>query len=444
MIMNPIIRFQDVSKHYLLGSQRSYARYLLPWRAKGPADPSESTPDSPEDDVHQIWALRNVSFEVMPGETVGLIGPNGAGKTTVLSLLAGITAPTKGQIEARGRIGALIRLGAGFHPDLTGRENIYLNGSIVGLTRRQIDTVIDEVISFAELERFIDTPIKRYSSGMYVRLGFSVAVHTVPDILLIDEVLAVGDASFKSKCFSKLRDIRDRGTTVILVSHQMSQIKNLCDRALLLNGQVLMEGDVDQVVKAYYQQLVHSDETGGEKPGHDSRSSGNPKLQGPIRIVGVSFFKGEVPCNDGFATGDTMRIRIDYHAEKAAPEPAFGIGIHSIDGTTLIGTNTKIDEVFIEKIEGRGSVEFVLPNLALLPGTYLVSVGLHDRFMGFYDRRPTAYRFKVVEGPVSAGYFSPPHFWQLKPPDTQGEPDRDNSLAMQPQTDNASHETHLH
>lgn len=439
--MNSAIVFDRVYKHYYLGSRRAYARYLVPGRNRAGGDVEKLLVEGDSHDKTHVWALKDVSFEVKPGEVLGIIGPNGAGKTTALSLLAGITAPTSGRIAVRGRMSALIRLGAGFHPDLTGRENIYLNASIMGLKKREVAEIVDDIIAFAELERFIDTPVKRYSSGMYVRLGFSVAVHTQPEILLIDEVLAVGDSSFKAKCYAKIRDIRGSGATAILVSHDMSQIKNLCDRAILLDGQIVAEGDVDQVVKAYYQRVFRDQESPAHEPSAAAQNNGQNVSTGPIRITNVSFFKDDVPCIDGFVTGDPLRIRIDYYAEERAPLPAFGVGIHSMDGATLIGTNTKIDEVAIDEIEGTGTVEFVVPSLTLLPGTYLVSVGLHDQFMGFYDRKTMAYRFKIVDGPVSAGVFSPPHRWELRS-ETRSTGLKQDSATVEPKIVAPSQESH--
>lgn len=412
--MKPVIRFENVSKHYYLGSRRAYAQYLLPSFLQRPVESHQTQTNGNSSSPGELWALKDVSFEVNPGEALGLVGPNGAGKTTALSILAGITNPTKGKVEVQGRVSALIRLGAGFHYELTGRENIYLNSTILGLKKREIDAIVDEIIDFSELEQFIDTPIKRYSSGMFVRLGFAVAAHIQPEILLIDEVLAVGDAAFKAKCFQKVRDLRENGTTVILVSHDMAQIKNIADRALLLKGSVLESGDVDQVVKLYYQIATEKGQSPNSYPDPETLSKGKAEYQTPIKITSVNFLnEGGVPT-DTFATGDTLRVAVGYHANQVITQPAFGVSIHASDGTHLTGANTKISNYPIESIEGSGVIEFAIPHLALLPGTYLVGVVIHDQYMGSYDRRDHAYKLNITDGPITAGVFYSPHTWELK------------------------------
>lgn len=240
--MSAAIQFDHVSKKFILHHERARSFQEL---AIGLFRRNNRS-------YEEFWALRDVSFTVAPGETVGIIGPNGAGKSTILKLIARIIKPSSGRIAVRGRVGALLELGAGFHPDLTGRENIYLNGSIMGLSRAEIRRRLDDIISFAELERFIDVPVKHYSSGMLVRLGFSVAVHTYPEILLIDEVLAVGDAAFQRKCIERIISIKKSGSTILFVSHDMEAIQMLCDRALWLNNGYLMADDVPSVVISKY------------------------------------------------------------------------------------------------------------------------------------------------------------------------------------------------
>jgi ABC-type polysaccharide/polyol phosphate transport system ATPase subunit len=402
--MTPIIQFQNVSKLYYLGSKRAYLRYLLPGSFQRDSKARNGQNDG------ELWALKDFSFEVEPGESVGLIGPNGAGKTTTLSILAGITQPTSGEATVQGRVGALIQLGAGFHPELTGRENIYLNGVIMGLSTRKINQIIDEIIEFSELEKFIDTPIKRYSSGMNVRLGFSIAVNLNPDILLIDEVLAVGDASFKSKCFGKLRGLRQSGVTVILVSHEMSQIRNLCDRAIFIKNQLIASGDVNDVIQCYYDR-VFSGQQELEPKVENSEVSGSSATV--ARISSVELLNQQGERTNQYTTGETLRIRINYQANEAIESPAFGVSIHSDEGLRLIGVNTQSDNYEIRTIEGKGSIEFIISSLPFLHGSYLVSVGFHDQFMGFYDRKNLAYKFYVTKGPPAAGVIYPDHEWKL-------------------------------
>jgi len=401
--MTPIIQFKHVSKLFYLGSKRAYLRYLLPDNLQGDVKSRNGQKNG------ELWALKDFSFEVEPGESVGLIGPNGAGKTTTLSILAGITRPTSGEVHVQGRVGALIQLGAGFHPELTGRENIYLNGVIMGLSTRRIDQIIDEIIAFSELERFIDTPIKRYSSGMNVRLGFSVAVHINPDILLIDEVLAVGDASFKAKCFGKIRGLRQTGVTVILVSHELSQIRNLCDRAIFIQNKLIMSGDVNDVIQCYYDSVFSGEQE--IEPTYDkSEETGASASVAHISSVELLNQHGEL--TNQFNTGDTLRIRINYQAIEPVENPAFGLSIHSDDGFRLFGVNTQSDNFLIQAIEGKGSVEFIISSLPFLHGTYLVSVGLHDQYMGFYDRKTLAYKFYITKSPPASGVIYPVHEWK--------------------------------
>jgi ABC-type polysaccharide/polyol phosphate transport system ATPase subunit len=402
--MTPIIQFKQVSKLYYLGSKRAYLRYLLPDALQGEVKSRNGQKNG------ELWALKDFSFEVEPGESVGLIGPNGAGKTTTLSILAGITRPTNGEVHVHGRVGALIQLGAGFHPELTGRENIYLNGVIMGLSTRNINQIIDEIIEFSELEKFIDTPIKRYSSGMNVRLGFSVAVNLNPDILLIDEVLAVGDASFKAKCFGKIRGLRQAGVTVILVSHEMSQIRNLCDRAIFIQNKLIMSGDVNDVIQCYYDGVFSGEQE--IEPAY-VRSEETLSSASIARISRVELLNQQGELTNQFNTGDALRIRINYQASEAIDKPAFGISIHSDDGLRLFGVNTQSDNYTIRTIEGKGSIEFIISSLPFLHGTYLVSVGLHDQFMGFYDRKTLAYKFFVVKSPPATGMVYPTHEWKL-------------------------------
>lgn len=408
----PVVCVRNVSKRYRLGVGRGSLREslgTLPRRLLG-------TSKEPGVDENELWALKDVDFAVQRGEALGIIGPNGAGKTTALKLLAGVTRPTSGTIEVSGKLSALIELGAGFHPDLTGRENVYLNGAILGLSKREIDVLFDEIVDFAGLERFIDTPVKRYSSGMYVRLGFAVAAHTSPQVLLVDEVLAVGDASFRSKCYDRIRRLRENGTTVILVSHDMTQVKNLADRAVLLvGGRVREQGNVDAVIKAYHEIAYQGDLR--SLPDQDLRPfDGNvEKSRPPIEIKEVRLLNNDGTRTDNFATGETLRVEIQYHAHEAVLEPAFGVSIHALDGAFLTGSNTKISGYPIGRLEGQGTIEFVIPELMLVPGRYLIGVVIHDRFMGSHDRRDQSYRFQVIDGPTTAGMFYSPHSWDLKP-----------------------------
>jgi lipopolysaccharide transport system ATP-binding protein len=247
-----MISFNSVSKKYKLGFKKDALRDAIPHFFKSLIKKESEHSGHPK----YIWALNNVNFQVKKGEFLGIIGPNGAGKSTILKIISKITKPTQGFVSINGRVGALIEIGAGFHPDLTGRENIYLNGSILGLKKKEIDEKFDRIVEFSELEQFLDTPVKRYSSGMYVRLGFSVAAHLDPDILLIDEVLAVGDMSFQEKCLNRIRHLKENKTTVVFISHNLGAVQKVCNRAIYLKeGQIAVKGETAMVINDYKSSL---------------------------------------------------------------------------------------------------------------------------------------------------------------------------------------------
>ncbi|HZR03879.1 MAG TPA: polysaccharide ABC transporter ATP-binding protein, partial [Burkholderiales bacterium] len=248
-----VVEFDGVSKKYILRHQKT--PYLKDKLTNVLGRLSGRTAHVPRETAEEFWALRDISFQIGRGESVGIVGPNGSGKSTALKILAGVTQQTSGRVRVRGSLGALIEVGAGFHPELSGRENIFLNGSILGMRKADIARKFDSIIAFADIEKFVDTPVKHYSSGMYVRLGFSIAIHNEPDILLVDEVLAVGDVSFQEKCFAKLQQLKANGRTFILISHSMPQIRQMCERAIMLqNGRLITSGGADMVAEAYMRQ----------------------------------------------------------------------------------------------------------------------------------------------------------------------------------------------
>ncbi len=382
--MSSVIRFENVSKKFSLHHERarSFQELVVGLFRRG-------------DERHEeFWALRDVSFAVEQGETVGLIGPNGAGKSTALKLISRIIEPTSGRIEVEGRVGALLELGAGFHPDLTGRENIYLNGSILGLSRAQIRHEMDAIVAFAELERFIDVPVKHYSSGMYVRLGFSVAVHTEPEVLLVDEVLAVGDASFQRKCLERIDHMRSAGVTVLLVSHSPENVRATCSRAIWLDdGRLIDDGSTESVVARY---LTHSwdAEEGKLKP----RTESNRRWgSGEVQITHVRLLDGAGRERQHFETGEPLTVEMSYHAAKRVERPVFGLAIHRNDGTHITGPNTRFAGYEIPWIEGEGSVKYAVRSLPLLEGHYSVSVAVHNwqdtKTFDYHDR---LYPFRVL------------------------------------------------
>jgi len=379
------ILFDGVSKKYILHHERarSFQELALSLFRRNNRSHEE------------FWALRNVSFTVRPGETVGLIGPNGAGKSTALKLISRIVEPTAGQIRVNGRVGALLELGAGFHPDLTGRENIFLNGSILGLSRSEIRRKLDEIITFAELERFIDVPVKHYSSGMYVRLGFSVAVHTDPEILLIDEVLSVGDASFQRKCLERVDQMRSEGVTVLFVSHSADAVRNLCSRAVWLENGLLVADDLAEVVVARYTDYSWNEDEGKLEP----RKSDEAERwgDGQVQITSVRLLDGRGEEKQQFHLGETLRVEMRYRAEERVERPVFGLAIHRSDGTHITGPNTQFAGHEIPHIEGEGVIQYTVRSLPLLEGAYYLSVAVHNwedtRMFDYHNR---LYPFRVL------------------------------------------------
>ncbi len=316
-----------------------------------------------------FWALQDLSFTVGSGETLGIIGSNGAGKSTLLSLLAKTKVPTTGSIETRGTVSSLLELGAGFHPDLTGRENVFLAGAIMGLTRAQMRERFDAIVAFAELDEFIDQPVKHYSSGMYVRLGFAVAVEVDPDILLIDEVLAVGDVNFQRKCIEKMEAFRRAGKTMLIISHDLPTIQSISDRILLLDqGRIMGLGEPDAVVGSY-RALARKQSVSGLE-----REWGT----GEIVIEGVDFMNASGEESDCFACGDSLTARIRYRADQQIENPVFGFSLADPQGRLVFGSNTQIGGANVPVVEGKGSLTLELENLPMATGTYLFSFSVHS------------------------------------------------------------------
>ncbi len=381
--MSAAIQFQSVSKKFVLKRQRprSFQDLLIHVLRRD---------SSPYKEV--FWALKNVDFEVARGEAVGLIGHNGAGKSTALKLVSRIIDPTAGQIEIDGRVGALLELGAGFHPDLTGRENIYLNGAILGLSRAQIRAKLDDIIEFAELDRFIDVASKNYSSGMSVRLGFSVAVHTDPEILLVDEVLAVGDAPFQKKCIDRIDRLRRRGITILFVSHDLDSVRNLCDRVIWLNhGDIVAEGDPDDVIRRYTQHFYEVSQADGSADGTLCFGTGD------VVIDQVHLLNEDGAHRDFFVTGEPLLIEVRYNAPAGVQSPVFGLQIHRSDGVRIAGPDTNGAGLDLHWVQGRGALRYAIPSLSLLEGTYYLSVFAHDgENTCTFDHHEQRYPFRVL------------------------------------------------
>ncbi len=362
-----------------------------------------------------FWALKGVTLEIKRGEAIGIIGHNGSGKSTLLKCIAGLLQVNKGGITVNGRISPLLELGAGFHPDLTGRENIYLNGAILGITRRQIKERYNDIVKFAELENFIDTPVRNYSSGMYVRLGFAIAVHSDPDILLIDEVLAVGDLSFQEKCFEKINEHRRSGKTLVFVSHSPGEVKQLCKRTIWLDhGVPKMVGETERVLEAYSEHVQVKAESEIEQANKDNSNVQQWGTQ-DAAITQVRFLDQRGEEQVVIESGDPLTIELTYESLKPIEKPVFGIGFYTSDGIYISGPNTKFSGYEIDKIDGAGVIKYSVPNLWLLPGTYLVSVALYDNTCRIpFDHQDKLYRLKVVSKTVKEqyGFVYMPSKWE--------------------------------
>lgn len=358
------IIFDSVSKWYRLGMLGTLRGAVTALLGRG----------HNKDGPRHFWALNDVSFRVEPGDSLGLIGPNGAGKTTTLKLLSNITHPTSGHITTNGRVSSLIELGAGFHPELTGRENIFLNGAILGLSRREIQRRLDAIIAFSELERFIDTPVKRYSSGMYVRLGFAVAAHVEPDILLVDEVLAVGDSSFRQRCINHMRGLQKDGTTVVFVSHNMHLIRSMCQTALLLiGGQIHANGPTATVISAYERWLTESPAAGEEYASVQD-------TQGRLFLRSVEIWQSETASSSAPLDSQLpLRMRIHYNAIQ--PQRIGRIDVRILrDDSTLCCTadSSQSPDGTLAELAGEGIVELVYAPAQLTSGSYTAVVQITD------------------------------------------------------------------
>ena len=326
-----------------------------------------------ESSPERLWALKDVSFEVQQGEAIGIIGRNGAGKSTLLKILSRITDPTDGQVELRGRIGSLLEVGTGFHPELTGRENVFLNGAIIGMSRREIIRKFDEIVEFAEMGRFIDTPVKRYSSGMYVRLAFAVAAHMEPEILLIDEVLSVGDLAFQRKCLDLAKRMLERDITLLFVSHNMFSIKAMCNRAIYLSqGRVSLDGTAEEAIRLYEQESrLDIAEWAKETVGSDP-------LKCPISIQGMDFVDENGEPRSVFDYGERMRIRLHFEARQALRDPNFNVSFIRSDDVACCNFNTAMDGFSTNLVSGSGTIEVLTPPIKLVSELYSVQVLVWD------------------------------------------------------------------
>lgn len=374
--------------------------------------------------------LNGISFEVKKGEAVGLIGHNGCGKSTTLKLLTKIMYPDSGTIEMCGRVSSLIELGAGFHPDLSGRENIYINASIFGLTRKEIEERLEEIIAFSELEEFIDNPVRTYSSGMYMRLAFSIAINVDADILLIDEILAVGDAGFQSKCFNWLKEIKLNGTTIVIVSHSMGQIEQICDKSVWIhNGIIKIEGSPRDVHPQYLDYVSERRQTIAEKEEQRRNAKSIKKTaevrkehmqqkkmrwgNGKARIESVYFISEDGKIIKSLKTDASVTITIAYKVNQIVKDASFGIGIFRIDGTHCYGTNTRIDQLDSFDINNDGTVRFSIDAMSLLPGRYFLDVAIECEMGIAVDYYKEACEFEVFSTKSDVGIARLKHRWYL-------------------------------
>lgn len=378
------------------------------------------------------WVLKGVSFELDKGEAIGLIGENGCGKSTLLKLMTKIMYPDQGTIEIEGRVSSLIELGAGFHADMSGRENIYTNASIFGLTKKEIDERLDDIIAFSELKEFIDNPVRTYSSGMYMRLAFSVAINVDADVLLIDEILAVGDANFQAKCFNRLREIKANGTTVVIVSHSLGQIEQICDRSIWIDsGVIRMEGKPREV-HPYYLEFMGSKNSHIEnkaasiKEPIDSDNKDDEKTDveenikeknrwgtKEAKIVEVKLYDKDKKERYVYKTGEDLSIEISYEAEKNIEYPVIGIGIFRNDGTNCYGTNTHIDRIDNVSLISKGKIICSIKNNNLISGEYKLDVAIHTRDGFDYDYYKEAKTFRMYSDTEDVGVVRLNHEWDF-------------------------------
>jgi lipopolysaccharide transport system ATP-binding protein len=348
--------------------------------------------------TEDFWALRDVSLEIPRGTTYGLIGHNGSGKSTLLKLIAGIHRPTQGTITANGRVSAMLELGAGFHPELSGRENVFFNGSILGLSRREITARLDDIIEFSGIGDFIDVPVKVYSSGMYVRLGFSIAANLDPELLIIDEIVAVGDEEFQRRCFDRLYELRRKGTTIVFVSHSLALIQTLCDRvAWLEHGNLRAEGPAFEVVDKYVAEVnaAESNRLGGASNETDDTHRGS----GEMRITAVEFLDAEGVARPVAVAGRPLTIRVRYDVKEPVTEPVFGLAFHHESGAHIAGPNSQEGGTVAGTVSEPGYVDYHFDRLPLSPGIFVITTGIVDSSQTHvFDYRDQAFELRVQPG----------------------------------------------
>ncbi len=409
--LQPAIHVQGLGKCYQLYAQPKDRLKQFLWRGR-------------RQYFRELWALQKINLEIMPGEVIGIIGRNGSGKSTLLQLICGTLTPTCGEVRVNGRLAALLELGAGFNSEFTGRENIWLNAAIIGLTQEEIADRIEQIIDFSEIRDFIDQPVKTYSSGMYVRLAFSVAVSIDPDILIIDEALSVGDGSFARKSFNRIMQLKESGKTILFCSHSLFQIESLCSRVLWINqGKLMAEGDAKNVVSAYQTFLDRSvlDTTEqASAPEEEAVSANLPRTGGYVyghaRLDEIDIqIDGGTDSNAIVKSGQsTVEVKVSFVSDPAVPCPTVAVTLHAMDGRMLTSAATWEDHVTLQRtLNGSGEISIVFEQLPLLKGEYLISVYLLcEQGIHLYDSANGVATLRVQQEGRLQGYFAVPHTWQ--------------------------------
>lgn len=398
--MSVVIKAENVSKLYRLGmiTSKSIAqdanRFIA--RIRGKEDPYMKVGEKNHRDKKSkgqfVWALKDINFEINSGEIIGIIGNNGAGKSTLLKILSRVTTPTTGNVKIKGRVASLLEVGTGFHQDLSGKENIFLNGSILGMTKKEIRSKYDEIVDFSGVEKFIDTPVKRYSSGMYVRLAFAVAAYLEPEILIVDEVLAVGDAEFQKKCLGKMHDVSaNEGRTVIFVSHNMGAVKNLCTSSILLErGMIKNSGKTESIIEEYLN--INSDLKISSREFEDKNSD--------IYFNRISVIPGnsEIPSTE-IDVKYPFKIQFSYKGKINIPGLRLGFSIYSKNGTKILYDSESVKELSSdsENFSGNKTAEVIIPGLFLAPGSYFINAALHIENVQLFDLKENAIGFNIIE-----------------------------------------------
>ena len=390
-LADPIIQVKHLSKRYQIGMDRTYKTFCesVTDTIKSPLKRLKSFSRQEE----TFWALKDINFEVYPGEVVGIIGRNGAGKSTLLKILSRITHPTEGEVILRGRVGSLLEVGTGFHPELTGRENVYFNGAILGMKKQELEDKFDKIVKFAEIEQFLDTPVKRYSSGMYVRLAFAVAAHMDPEILLVDEVLAVGDVAFREKCFTNMKKLSDSGIPILLVSHQLPQISQFCRRIIWIDeGKIKEDGETKEVIEHYinYCTSISSSEIRNKE---EKREKSNIAYLDYVRTLSVA---GKPKTE--FEMGEDIIVEAGYKIKEQIKRPVFGFSFFASDGIKIAMTNTMFDHKVPDLLSKDGVLRLRIKRPPFLTGNYSITVGIGmaEAQSATYDQWPNACAFRVL------------------------------------------------